>query len=305
MAVPHISDNWADVLDPRFQRIWNEEYNQHPDMIPMIYDMVPSNGRNNMTYSSVSTIADFQQFQGTVQYQDQAQGYDSTATYLEWTNGFQLERKLLDDEQYNIWDDKPRALAASAFRTRQGHGMRPFNYAFSVDTLFYNNSEGVALCSNSHTTTTGASTANGFDNLSTGSLTATELRTSRTQAVNFRGMQAERIQVMPDTILIPPALYGEAFEIVQSPGNPGNANNAANVHQDRYRIIESNFLTDANNWFLLDSSYMRLMLKWIDRVDLEHAFVEDFDTYTKKFRAYMRYAMVWRDWRFVMGHQVS
>lgn len=305
MAVPMISTNWADVLDPRFERIWNDEYNQHPDMIPLLFDMVPSNGRNNMTYSGISTIADFQQFQGTVQYQDQALGYDSTATYLEWTNGFQLERKLLDDEQYNVWDDKPRALAASAFRTRQGHGARPWNNAFSVDNLFGSNSEGVALCSNSHTTTTGSSTSSGFDNLSTGSLTATELRSSRVQMVNFSGMQSERIQVMPDTLLIPPDLYGEAHEIVNSPGNPENANNASNVHEGRYRIIEWNFLTDANNWFLLDSSYMRLMLKWIDRISLEHAFVEDFDTFTKKYRAYMRYAHVWRDWRFIMGHQVS
>ena len=305
MANPMISDNWADVLDPRFERIWNEEYEMHPDMIPMLYDMAPHNGRATQMYSGVSTIADFQQFQGTVTYQDQALGYDSTATFLEWVNGFALERKLRDDEQYGIWDDKPRALAASAYRTRQGHGARMFNNAFSVDTLFYTNSEGVALCSNSHTTTTGASTANGFDNLGTGSLTATEVRTNRIQMVNFRGMQAERIQVTPDTLLIPPNLYGEAFEIVQSPGNPENANNAANVHEGRYKIIEWNYLSDNNNWFMLDSSYARLMLKWIDRIDLEHGFVEDFDTFQLKYRAYMRYANLWRDWRFVMGNQVS
>jgi len=305
MAVPHTSANFADLLDPRFERIFNDEYNAHPDMIPVLYDMVPHNGRNNMTFSSVTTIEDFQQFQGTVTYQDQHLGYDSTATYLEWVNGFQLERKLWDDDQYNIWDDKPRALAASAYRTRQQHAARMFNNAFAVDTLFYTNSEGVALCSDSHTTTTGASTATGFDNVITGSLTATSVQTARVQMVQFRGPQAERIQVMPDTLLFPPDLYEEAFEIVNSPGKLETANNNANVHEGRYRLVEWNYLTDTNNWFMMDSSYMRLFLKWIDRIPLEYGFVEDFDTFAAKYRAYVRYAMVWRDWRFVLGAQVS
>jgi len=305
MAVPHTSANFADLLDPRFERIFNDEFNAHPDMVPVLYDMVPHNGRNNMTFSSVTTIEDFQQFQGTVTYQDQHLGYDSTATYLEWVNGFQLERKLWDDDQYNIWDDKPRALAASAYRTRQQHAARMFNNAFAVDTLFYTNSEGVALCSDSHTTTTGASTATGFDNVITGSLTATSVQTARVQMVQFRGPQAERIQVMPDTLLFPPDLYEEAFEIVNSPGKLEVANNNANVHEGRYRLVEWNYLTDTNNWFMMDSSYMRLFLKWIDRIPLEYGFVEDFDTFAAKYRAYVRYAMVWRDWRFVLGAQVS
>lgn len=305
MAVPHTSANFTDLLDPRFEAIWNDEYNQHEDMIPNLYDVVSSNGRNNMTFSSISTIEDFQQFAGTVQYQDQFQGYDSTATYLEFVNGFQLERKLWDDDQYQVWDDSPRALAAAAYRTRQKHAARMFNNAFSVDTLFYVNSEGVSLCSNSHTTTTDASTASGFDNLITGELTATSVASARIQMTQFRGTQAEVIQVKPDTLLYPPDLYEQAWEIINSQGKLDSAQNNANVHQGRYTGWEWNFLTDSNNWFMMDSTYMKMMLKWIDRIALEYGFVEDFDTYTAKYRAYMRYAMVWRDWRFILGANVT
>jgi hypothetical protein len=305
MPVPHRSENFTDILDPRFEAIWNDEYNQHEDMIPFFYASVGSNGRNNMTFSSVSTIEDFQQFAGTVQYQDQFQGYDSTMTYLEWVNGFQLERKLWDDDQYQIWDDSPRALAASAYRTRQKHAARMFNNAFSVDTLFYNHSEGVALCSNNHTTTTDASTATGFDNVITGELTATSVATARIQMVQFRGMQAEIIQVKPDTLLYPPDLYEQAWEIINSAGKLDTANNNSNVHEGRYTGREWNFLTDSNNWFMMDSTYMKLMLKWCDRIPLEYGFVEDFDTFTAKYRAYMRYSMLWRDWRFILGANVT
>lgn len=305
MPVPHRSTEFQDLLDVRFERIWDDEYNQHPDMIPQLYDVVPHNGRDKMSYSSISTIEDFQQFQGTVQYQDQAQGYDVETTYLEWVNGFQIERKLFDDDQYNVWDDKPRALAAAAFRTRQSHAARTFNNAFSVDTLFYTHSEGVALCSNSHTTTTGASTATGFDNLATGSMSATSIATMRIQHTQLRGMQGEIIQVMPDTILFPPDLYERAFEIVNSPGKLDTANNNANVHEGRYKLIEWNFLTSSANFFMMDSAYMRLFLKWIDRVELEYGFVEDFDTFQAKYRAYTRYGMLWRDHRFIVGAQVA
>lgn len=305
MAVPHTSANFTDILDPRFEAIWNDEYNQHEDMIGRFYAMVPSNGRNNMTFSSVSTIEDFQEFSGTVQYQDQHQGYDVTMTYKEYVNGFQLERKLWDDDQYQIWDDSPRALAAAAFRTRQKHGARMFNNAFSVDTLFYNHSEGVALCSDSHTTTTGASTASGFDNVITDELSATAVATARIQMVQFRGSQAEKIQVKPSMLLYPPDLYEIAAEIINSPGKVDTAENNINVHQGRYTGIEWNFLNDTNNWFMMDETYMKLMLKWCDRMSLEYGFVEDFDTFTAKYRAYMRYAMLWRDWRFILGAQVS
>jgi phage major head subunit gpT-like protein len=305
MPVPHTSANFTDILDPRFEAIWNDEYNQHEDMIGEFYATVPSNGRNNMTFSSISTLDDFSEFAGTVQYQDQTQGYDSTMTYKEFVSGFQLERKLWDDDQYQIWDDSPRALAASAFRTRQKHAARMFNNAFSVDSLFYVNTEGVALCSDSHTTTTGASTATGFDNKITGELTAVSVATARIQMVNFRGQQAEIISVKPDTLLYPPDLYEQAYEIINSPGKLDTANNNANVHQGRFRGLEWNFLNDTNNWFMMDSTYMKLMLKWCDRVALEYGFVEDFDTYTAKYRAYMRYAMIWRDWRFILGSQVT
>lgn len=297
--------NFEDILDPTFERIMDEEYNQHPDMIPEFYDMVPHNGREDMKWSGISTLQNFQQFVGTVQMQEQAQMYDVTATYLPWTNGFELERELIDDDQYNIWEGKPRALAASAYRTRQTHGARMFNRAFSVDTLFYNNTEGTALCSNSHTTTTGASTASGFDNLVTTAMSATAVASARIQMTQFRGTQAEIIQTMPNALLFAPGDYERAFEIVNSTNKLDTANNNANVHQGRYSLFEWNFLSDANNWFMMDMTRLKQDLKWVDRIELEYGFAEDFLTFVAMYRAYMRYANAWCDWRGILGAQVS
>ncbi len=305
MPVPHVSDNFQDVLDPRFERILDQELEQLPDFIPVLYTMPPTNGRDTMRWSDVGTLPDWSQFDGAVSYKSQSQGYDTISTPLEFTSGIQVERKLFDDDQFNIMDQRPRALAASYNRTRQVHGARMFNGAFSSDTFFYQNSENVALCTNSHTTNTSASTAAGFDNLGTSALTATAVAAARIQMVGYRDDQGGRFSVMPDEILHPPDLYEEAFEIIAASGKVDIATNNPNVHQGKYRSIEWNYLTDTNNWFMMDSRSRRQFLFWIDRIPVEFAMVEDFDKLIAKWRGYARYSNAWTNWRWVFGAQVS
>lgn len=305
MPVPHASTNFGDLLDPRFQRIFHEQYSQLPDMVPTLFTMPPDNGRNDMRFSQVGAYSDWSEFTGTVGYQSASQGYDTTLTHVEFATGIQVERKLFDDDQYQIMDQRPSGLATAASRTRQKHGARLLNNAFSVDTKFYNNSEAVAMCSDSHTTTSGASTANGFDNLVTTALSATALSAARIQHVGLRDDQANRIMIAPDELWIPPDLYEEAYEIVSSMGKVDTANNNRNVHEGAYTIYEWNYLTDANNWFLGDSALRKQSLFWVDRIPVEFAFAEDLDTIVAKWRGYMRYSNGHVDWRWVIGAQVS
>jgi phage major head subunit gpT-like protein len=305
MAVPHVSTNFGDLLAPDFEEIFDAEYRQLRSKREDLYGIVPSNGRDLMKWSGVGTLPDFNQFTGTIEYQSQHQGYDTTATYLEFASGCQVERKLFDDDQYNVMNQRPAALGASAARTREKHAARALNMAFSDDTMFYDTTENVALCSNSHTTTSGASTANGFDNLITAALTAVAVATARIQMVGFRGDQAERIDVTPDELWYPPDLYENAYEIISASGKLDTANNNPNVHEGKYTGHEWRYLTDSNNWFMMDSMVRARMLHWIDRIALEFGMIEDFDTLIAKFRAYMRYAYAWTDWRFILGAQVS
>ena len=305
MPTPMVSNSFGDLLDPRFQKIFYEEYNQLPDMIDTVFTMVGSNGRNNMTWSGVGTLTDWDDFTGTVSYGSNSQGYDVTMTPVEYTKGVQVERKLFDDDQYHIMDQRPRGLAASAHRTRQKHGARIFVNAFSVDTYFYSHSEGVALCSDSHTTTSGASTSSGFDNKLTASLTATAVAAARIQMVGFRGDQAERIEVTPDELWYPPDLYEQAFEIMKASGKVDVATNNPNVHKGAYTGYEWRYMSDTNDWFMCDGRMRKMFLLWSDRTPMEFAMVEDFDTLVAKWRGYRRYGMTYIDWRWIIGSQVS
>lgn len=306
MAVPHRSSNFGDLLDPRFQEIFHDEFDQLPDMIPTAYSSPPDNGRDTMTWSNVGAFGNWSQFSGTVTYDSQSQGYDTTATHLEFASGTQVERKLFDDDQYHIMDQRPAGLATAAQRTRQTHAARLFTQAFSVDTLFYVNSEAVALCSNSHTTNaSGVSTTTGFDNLVTTALTATNVSAARVQMVGFKDDRGNRIGIVPDELWIPPDLYEEAFEIVSSMGKVDTAENNRNVHEGAYTIHEWNYMTDTNDWFMSDSRMRNKFVQWVDRIPVEFAFAEDLDTIIAKWRGYMRYSQAWIDWRWILGASVS
>lgn len=298
---------FADLLDRRFTKIYDDRFKAEPDRISEFYQVL--NGTQiTERFSTVGTMGEMEQFSGQVSYGDVFQGYDVTITPVEFTKGFQVERLLVDTEQFNIMDQKPRQLAASAARTRQRHAARAFNNAFSIDALFGSNTEGVAMCSNSHTTTSGASTASGFDNLVTSSLSAVSVSAARTQMVNFKGDQAEEIVVMPDTILVPDqgSMWETAWEIVNSMGKVDTANNNANFNKDRFTVKAWIFLSDANNWFMYDSNMLKdIGLKWVEGTKPEFAFIEDFDSLVGKWRVYGRWANHWVDWRPILGAQVS
>ena len=300
------STDFADLLDPRFRRIFDEEYAQVPDRVGDFYNVMSASLQTERL-SSVGTTGAIPQLSGALTYDDVFQGYDVAITPLEFASGIQIEKKLFDDGLFNVIDQKPRALAGSLFRLRQSHAVRPFTNAFSVDSFFYSHSESVAMCSNSHTTTSNASTASGFDNLVTTALTATSLAAARTQMVQFRGDRAEIIGIMPDTLLVPVDLYETAFEIVGSQGKPTDATNAANVHFGQYKVEEWIYLADTNDWFMMDSRAMKngRGLIWMDRDKGSFAFVEDFETFNGKWRVYSRWGNAFVDWRFSLGAQVS
>jgi phage major head subunit gpT-like protein len=304
MPVPMTSGSMADLLDKRVTKIFYDELIQLPDRVSEFFGMQTSKDSFEK-WSEVGALQDFTQFNGSIVYQSQNQGYDTVVTHLEWVNGFQIQRTLYDDDRHNIWSQKPSALADSYMRTRQGHAARLFNNAFAVDTFFYVNSEAVPLISDSHTTTSGASTAVGFDNRTTAALSATAVSALRTQMRGFRDDQANRFSVRPNKIVVPIDLIDRLDEIVGSDKQVDTANNNINPQYQRFNAVDWEYLTDTNNWFMIDERYMKKFAVWFDRIPLEFGRAEEFDTFVAKWRAYCRYAYAWFNWRFIAGAQVS
>lgn len=308
--MPNIAGSFPDLteLTATFTDIFNERFKEEGDRVGDYYRVVNDKGINTR-FSTVSGMGQLVEFTGSVNYADVAQGYDMTITPVQFARGFSIERLLADTDKSGIMNSKPRALGTAAARTRNYHAIRPFDNAFTVDTLFASHSEGVPMCSNSHTTTTGASTATGFDNLVTTSLSAVSIAAMRVQGLNLRDEQGEKVtNLMFDTLLIPQqgTMEENAWEIVNSMGKTDSANNNANFNKDRYKIKSDIYLGDANNFFLYDSTMMKEHgLIWQEAVKPEFAMVEDFDSLIAKWRCYGRWGNYWLSWPWIIGSQVS
>lgn len=306
MATPMTSNANPDVLDRRFSKIFLTRYDELPSMLPNLFNMKQGRRGPDERESQFGEFGNFTEFGGSVDYQSVSQGYDVTATYRHYVSGFQVNVTYAEDDLFGVVDSYPAKLAVAARRTRESHGSEMLVLGFAVNTDWYNHSEGVALFSNSHTTTKpGVSTASGFDNLITSSLSLASVIAGRIQMRGFRDDAGNRINVEPDELWHAPDLDHVAFEIVESMGRPDNANNAKNFMMGRLKTFSWNYLSDANDWFMFDSALRQEAIKWRDRIPVEFARAEDLDTIVMKYRARMRYTFWWNDWRCGIGSQVS
>jgi hypothetical protein len=249
---------------------------------------------------------------GRVQYDERAKGYEKTFAHHEFAKGFIVTRRLMDDNRLSTVFRDARELGDSAFRMREKAGANVFAQGFSNATTAtldqYGTDavgpDGVALLSDAHPAPPGAGGST-QSNEGTLALTAANLGTVRAAMMSFKDYQGDLLNVMPDTLLVPPELEDTALTIVRSQQDPTSANNAINPQAGRFQVIVWHYLADSNAWFLIDSSLMRQHLHWFDRIPLEFGREEDFDTFQAKFRAYQRFSLGWSDWRFIYGENPS
>ena len=196
--MPAISENFGDLLEPGLRKVFSEQYNEIPEMRSLIFN-VQTASTSYEKDSSVGAFGDMPVFTGTIMYDDVYQGYDVTYTHAEFAKGFKIERKLFDDDLYNIISRKPRGLAVSAKRTQEKYAASVFNNAFigagtiSVDgTTILSSSEGLSLCNEAHTSTASATTQ---DNRGTTALSATAVEATRILMASFKDDRDNLISV--------------------------------------------------------------------------------------------------------------
>ncbi len=119
--------------------------------------------------------------------------------------------------------------------------------------------------------------------------------------MKFTDDVGDKLDVTPDTIIVPPDLEDTALEICRSVLDPTSANHAINPQSGRYQIVVWHYLTSATKWWLVEMGRMKQALIWYERVPLEFGREEDFDTLEAKFRAYMRFSRRAKDWRWILG----
>jgi len=307
MGNPLDSAAFVRLLDLRLREVSEAKYKDLPKMVPKLYRVLPSDSAWEEFYS-VGAVPDIPEFNGRLSYLPIYPGYHTRIEPKEYAGGIQSERKLLDDKKYGVLDGRAEGLMEAAHRVEEKKGALTFSQAFSTAFHYQSSEEGVSLCSSSHATKSGTSTASGFDNSGTEALSKTAVAATRLAMRQFRNDISERIEVGDDlALIVPDNLADTAFEIVKTPAGYDTAASDVNMAYGRYEVIPYLRLddSDTNNWFMVWKSQMKRDLVWIERIKPELENIVDFETKMLKHSVYFRCAAGFLDWRWVYGNLVS
>ena len=152
-------------------------------------------------------------------------------------------------------------------------------------------------------------------NRGTDVLSSTALETAITAMMRFTDDQGRPAAVQPNTLVIPPELYWEATQLLNSAFYPdvltsANQELAVNPLKGLLTLVTTPYLSNTTNWFLLDTSrVVRAIVLQMRRnfefealeASSENGFMRD--QYLYGVRA--RYNVGFGDWRSAFGAQVS
>jgi len=299
-----ISEQWAELLEPGLRSVFQIQKDAlaATSRIPLLFNVMTSQ-KAREHFLGMGGMSDWDQYDGAMNYDDIEKLYETTLTHQEFVKGFTVQRKLVDDDQYNVITPQPKQLALSAMRTREKHAASVFNNAF---TPGYVGGDGVALCSSSHPLAP-AHASDVQSNVGNLPLNGDNVIATRKLMRKYVDDRGQLIVCSPDTLVVPPELEDVSVVIQKSQLKPGTADNDANYAASLVKnIVVWDYLTDSNNWFMVDSVMADMYLMFIDRVPLEFAMdpTSDFSLWAR-YRGYMRYSYGWSDYRWVYGHNVS
>lgn len=298
--MPLVGENFTQLtdLDPVLTEIFFQHYGQIAPKRTQIFGMRTSK-KAKETDLRIDSFSDPTEFNGKVEYETPARDYEVVYSHTQFAKGFMVERAMLDDMQYDDIFSQASNMGTAFARKQEKDAASVFNNAFSASYLGYDSK---ALCADDHPRSRTDSTA--VDNALALALTSANLETAITTMQAFKDDQGEEISIMPDTLIVPRALAKTGRELTGSSLTPESGNNAINVHEGMNLVVWE-YLTDPNAWFVVDSAMAKRYLKWYDRVPVEFAATDDFDTLLRKYRGYMRYSYGWSDFRWVIGSNPS
>ena len=310
-GVTHQELNYAELLLPKYRKVFYETYDEVPEEYSKIFHV--KNSRKAREYEfGMGAMGAWQEFGSStaavpagnpmpsINYVTVPKGLERVYVHKEFAQGFMIERKFLDDEQYGVLEKMTKDLARAGRYKVETDAASFFNNAFDnigVDTppdeaTIY---DGKPLFAHDHPLLGGGTASN----LIEGELSDENLKAATTLMRKTPDEAGKLVQFKPDTLVVPPELEWLAMELVKSAQKPGTNHNDINSLMGRFKIVVWDFLTDDKSWFIMDSKRHQASFYW--RVKPEFNKEKDFDTLVTKWSGYMRYSYGASDWRGFVG----
>lgn len=296
--MPQLAANWPDLKEKDFRKIFQDQYPILPTMVPDLFNIQKSDAAFEKT-SAVGQVPDHAEFTGKVVEVNPVQAYDKTYTFTEYAAKIEIQRKLAADDQYRVINRLPKGLATSASRSREKLGAQVYELGFTYEPA---DGDGAELFASDHgSNVPGVATQS---NEGTLALSATNVETTRIAMHSFRDDIGEKLSISADTITVPRALEQTAWEIINTKGKVDTANNNANFHEGKYKLVVWDRLTDTNNWFMSDYAMQKEFLLWWNREPIQFFQDKDSNTMVAIYLSYYRVGTGWDDWRWGYGQLV-
>jgi len=294
------------LIDPGIKKVFFAEF----EKLDSVLDRVFKVGTANTAYDEYTSYAGYDDPELLAEGQTYSgdaplKAYDTTLTTKKYGRKFPVSYELSKFQYPRVAGNTEKMV--TSFRIgAERVAASVFNRA--TNTSYTSYGDGLPAGSTAHTVTGGGSNQSNASSTSV-PLTSANLDdaiTSMIETLDDRGQPAE---VVPDTLVVPPALLKKALEIVKSDKESGTANNDVNVQTLTeyagsllnvvcWKYIGAAFGGSDTRWFLLDSSNHQVTWNWAERPHIwlmEDAADSNTDMHTWKGRMMFQYG--WTDWR--------
>ncbi|MFB7817419.1 phage major capsid protein [Paenibacillus chitinolyticus] len=244
------------------------------------------------------------------------EGFSKVIEPDEWKNSFEVTKQMAEDSKIGKMQQRASQFTLSYNRGREKFATGILNYGSSPTMAFGTNNkifditaaDKKPLFATDHPSVTGGygTQSNYFGNAF--SYDALSLVEEAMQ--NFRDDDGNLLNMMPDTIIIPnkARIKKLVFDAVGADGIPNTGNNSFSYQYDRWNIIISPYLNNANgitsgtdSWYVMDSTFNQNYsgLVWLERVALEVNSYIDQNTDNNVWKGRARFGAAPNNWRAI------
>ena len=313
-----VQGNFTDLLEPGVREIFDTDAGRPLPVRDALYRVV-SSAKAEDHYTGLGSRRLVPAYEGTLGNEDFDQYYKTTLSNILFVDGLQVERSLLEDEQYGEIRTRSEQFAGSFPATQDQDAADIFINAFTDSGTdrtgaSTNGADSVGLCSTAHPYSP-AQSGSTQSNEGTLALSMDNAESTMIAMRKFTTDRGRRMNVNPDLVVVPPDLQRDAqaifprdARVVWEPGSAEfNANMfATNVDGVGVRVVVWNLLSDVNAWFMIDSRLMRQHLIWQERVPISLGSGKlAWDEESVQFVGRMRYARGHTHWSWIYGQNPS
>lgn len=288
------SSSFAKALWPGVNAWYGKAYDEHKVEYTDLFDKFTSRRawEEDMGTSGFG-LAAVKPEGNSIAYDTAQQGFLTRYRHVVYALGFTITREMVDDDLYDvIGKQRASALAFSMRQTKEILGANVYNRAFSSSYL---GGDGVELSSRLHPNVAGGTWANEL--ATAAALSEAALEDMCILAMGLENDRGLKISVMPQSLIIPPALVFEADRILNSSLRVGTADNDLNSIKNMGKfpggVKVNHYLTSDTAYFIRTN--VKDSMKYFERRGDEFGMDNDFDTDNAKYKATFRCSFGWSD----------